>query len=539
MVQEENTNDEGYRPPLDFDKFIGKYPDFFPEAHRFDTNKVSFGIWSFSLKFPKSDDAKITSAFKGVYRNGFISMLEHYGFYKKYRKDGSYFFLRCVNNIIEEIEPINISDFITNHLKSKDGNISFTMDIDGKQVNFVATIELQNETIKNQCASIFSKKFLELLSTFEKEILKDTPTECFKLFKNKIIKVTAEGLTEMNYTDLYGKCVWKNHIIDREFKYTTDYKDCHFCRFIDNVSNAKNDLERYIAFKTSIGYLLHKYNAPEKGQCVILYDEVITDITKPQGGTGKGVLAKALSYLSDLTKIDGKKFDENDRFCFQRVNDSTQIVFFDDVKAKLGFDRFNSILTDGWNIEKKNKDEFPIPPEDSPKVLMSANSILDCEGSTRKRRQHVLEFSNFYSKHIIKGNEEPIKKIHGCVFYSLDWDDTEWQQFYSFLFTCIMDFMKDGLCYYEPKNVKANRLRQVTCDDFSEWIGQQNFEVNKTYETKQFFEEYKRTYCPDENFHQRKFTSWLKKFSSLNEWIFDQPKASGGVTYFRFNSPEK
>lgn len=535
----ENVNDKGYRPPLDFNKFIGKFPDLMPEAKRYKDTNVSFGMWTFTLKFPKSDNGEISSTFAGVYRNGFMAYMEHYGFYKKFRKDNSYFFLRCVDNIIEEIDPINISDFLMKHQKEKGNEISFIMNIDGQQVEFVATIELQDETIKRQCSSIFSKKFLELLPTFEKEILKDTATECYKLFKNKIYKITAEGFTEMDYKDLDGKCVWKNHIIDREIILIEDFNDCNYYKFLYNVSDAENDLDRHISFKSSIGYLLHKYNSPEKGQCIILYDEVITDITKPQGGTGKGVFARALSFLSDLVKIDGKKFDENDRFCFQRVSDSTQIVFFDDVKTKLGFDRFNSILTDGWNIEKKNKDEFPIPPEDSPKVLMSANSILDCEGSTRKRRQHILEFANYYSKHIVKGNEEPIKQMHGCIFFSADWDDTEWNKFYSFMLNCIWDYMKDGLYYYEPKNVKSNRLRQTTCDDFAEWVSQQNFELNKTYETKQYFEEYKSTYCPDENFHQRKFTGWLKKVASLNDWAFSQPKPSGGVTFFRFNGVPK
>ena len=96
--------------------------------------------------------------------------------------------------------------------------------------------------------------------------------------------------------------------------------------------------------------------------------------------------------------------------------------------------------------------------------------------------------------------------------------------------------MKDGLTYYEPKNVKANRLRQITNDDFAEWINRENFEVNKTYETKTFYEDFKNTYCPDENFSQRKFTSYMKKFASLNDWRFSQPKPSGGVTYFCFNA---
>jgi hypothetical protein len=54
------------------------------------------------------------------------------------------------------------------------------------------------------------------------------------------------------------------------------------------------------------------------------------------------------------------------------VNEQTQVVSFDDVKAELGFDRFNSVLTEGWNIEPKRKPSCFIPPKDSPKVYITS-----------------------------------------------------------------------------------------------------------------------------------------------------------------------
>lgn len=536
-MQDESTNNKKKNKKiieLNVDAFYGISTEYKATVAVYDFNKVGFGIWDFKVKFPVGDDAGPIGIFSGVYRNGFIDFLNHFGFRKKFRADGSYFLLRCIENMIEEVDTINVSDFVTDYLEKNGADISFTVNLEGEAVQFTASLLLQKETIKKQCHSLFNKKFLELLPTFDAEILKDTPTECFKLFKNRIIKVTADGLQEIEYKDLHDKFVWKKHIIDFEFVYNEKFEDCHYFKFIYNVSNAQTEPGRHIAFITAIGYLLHKFNAQEKGQAIICYDEVITDLNKPQGGTGKGVFAKALAKLSEMIKIDGKKFDENDRFCFQRVSDSTQIVFFDDVKTKLGFDRFNSILTDGWNIEKKNKDEFAIPPEDSPKVLIGSNSILECEGSTRKRRQFILEFSDFYSRHIIKGNEEPIKDHHQCIFFTDDWDKNEWQMFYSFMISCIAEFMKSGLIYYEPKNVKANRLRQITNDDFAEWVNQQSFEVNKVYETKPLFEIFKSTYYGDDAFSQRKFTSFLKKFATLNDWGFKQPPASGGKTYFQF-----
>jgi hypothetical protein len=506
-----------------------KIKAFEAEIIPYATLKVGFGLWDFGIKIPKKEGESPYSFFAGIYRNGFIDFLNYNGFFKRFRADGSYFLLRCVNNIIEEVEPINIADFITNFLRDEGTDIAFTHE----EMDFNASLELQNETIKKQCHSIFNKLFLQLLPNFENEILRDTPTECYKLFLNGICKITSKGFEIIDYKNLENKCVWKNHIINFEFSYNEQFTTCHFYKFIRNVSNADADSDRYQAFVTGIGYLLHSYNAPQKGQAVIFYDEIITDLNKPEGGTGKGLLAKGLGKLSKLESIDGKKFDENNRFSLQRVTDSTQIVFFDDVKNKLGFDRFNSILTDGWNIEKKNKDEFFIKPEDSPKILITSNSILDCEGSTRKRRQFILEFSDFYSKHIKTGNEEPIKEIHCCIFFTSDWNSAEWQLFYSFMIYCILEFMREGLCNYDPINVISNRLRQSTNDDFSVWVETQKFELNTDHEVKPHYENFKNTYYDtDEKFSQRKFTSYLKKYATLNGLVFFQSPASNGVTYF-------
>nr|MBK9653135.1 hypothetical protein [Bacteroidota bacterium] len=137
-----------------------------------------------------------------------------------------------------------------------------------------------------------------MLPTFNAEILKDTPTECYKLFKNRVIKITADGLQEIEYKDLHDKFVWKKHIIDFEFVDIKEFKQCHYYKFIYNVSNAQSEPGRHMAFITAIGYLLHNLNGRENGQAIICYDEVITDINIPQGGSGKGILAQSLAKLS-------------------------------------------------------------------------------------------------------------------------------------------------------------------------------------------------------------------------------------------------
>lgn len=513
--------------------FEGKInKNYVPEIEEYANDKVGFGMWDFRVKYPKDSEIPPITYFHGIYRNGFIELLNFHGFYKRYRSDGSYFLLHCENNIIEEVESINIADFIIQYLDNQIEGIVFIHTISRYTLKFEASLPLLKETIKKQCHSIFNKSFLELLPTLTNEILKDNPNECYKLFRNHICKITISGVEFLEYKELNEKCVWKNQLIDIDFTITTYFQESNFYKFIRNISNAEKEPDRYLAFVTAIGYMLHNYNAPEKGQAIICYDEDITDVSRPQGGTGKGLFGKGIGKLSEQVKIDGKKFDENNRFCFQSIRDSTQSVLFDDVKTKLGFDRFNSILTDGWTIERKNRDEFEIRPEDSPKVLITSNTILESEGSTRKRRQFILEFSNFYSKKIIKGNEEPIKEFHNCIFFSKDWDNKEWQMFYSFMIACIHEFLQKGLFYYEPKNVKKNRLKQITNDDFAEWVISQDFKLNKVYEIKPLYVVFKETYSPDEDFSQRKLTNYLKKYAAIYDLFFKQPPANNGHTYF-------
>src|SRR5439155_25720777 len=122
--------------------------------------------------------------------------------------------------------------------------------------------------------------------------------------------------------------------------------------------------------------------------------------------------------------------------------DSTQVVWLDDARPELGFETFHSCLTDGWSIEKKFKDQFFIEPEDSPKLLITCNTILKGEGTTNKRRQFIIEFSNHYSRNIKQGNEEPIKTEHGCTFFAQDdWKPQEWNQFFFFMLDCTRQYL--------------------------------------------------------------------------------------------------
>lgn len=507
---------------------VNKKPPLLPDnITKLSNTQFAKGIWKFEIKSKGKGDVYKSIVFKGLYRDGIIKYLSSHGYFKRYREDMSYIFIKEQKNIIEEIEISLMKDFVTDFVDE----IRLPLQINFENLRLTVLPTKLKETFLLQAHLIFNDSFLGHLQNHTKSILKDDRETSYIPYRNTVVIATEEGRSQIRYEDLDGKCIWKSQIIDHEFKYVEENTNSHFARFLKNVAK---DEARLLSFQSAIGYMIHNFNHPSKGQAVICYDEQITDLSNPQGGTGKGLFAKALKQIRSTVKVDGKKFNANDRFCFQEVKESTQVVWFDDVKPDLGFDRFNSILTDGWNIEPKYKSSFFIDPKDSPKVLICSNSILDNEGSTRKRRQFILEFGNHYSKQIKTGIEEPIISEHGCTFFEdEDWDLKEWNAFDSFMLDCVVIYLNNGLIPYEHRNIEENRIRQTLGEDFYEWVLEKSFEPNLEYNTKELFQEYKRLFQPDdEKFKQRRFTNMLKKFASIKGWLLTC-YANDGKTYFK------
>lgn len=479
----------------------------------------AYDIYTFEIK-------SNTVYLSGLYRNGIIENLARQGYCKRYRKDNTYIFVKEQDNILEVTEPVLLKDELYSYILK-----TYTQDLifNYKATTVVTSAANLQEIFLKQSHLIFNDNFLEHLPNHTKPVLKDTREFSYFPFLNGIVKISATTINILPYSDLYKYCIWREHIVN--WNYTeSDYTGCHFEQFLINVTN--NDPERLRSFISAIGYLLHNYSNKSKGQAVIAYDEEITDIKKPMGGTGKGITKQALSQLRKIVKIDGKKFDEKDKFSFQEINEATQIVFFDDVKAEMGFDRFNSILTEGWNIEPKWKPAFYIAPENSPKVYITSNAILRSNGSTSERRQFIIEFSNYYSK-LVKEKIEPIKHTHHCEFFTSDWDESEWNKFYSLMFSCSKFYMENGLHEYQRISIKKNLLRQNSSEDFCEWLIVRGIKFSEQYTTSVEYNDFKNTYYGENSdFKQRAFTNWLKVYAEserkeLKTW------RSNSIVYFR------
>jgi hypothetical protein len=489
---------------------------------KFSSTEFAQDIWLFNVSIPKR-----SICLQGFYRQGLIDLLHKSGFAKRLRGNGTYFFIRDVDNIIETVEPHQIQAFVSQWVKDIAKTITFKVaDITAK-----ITAEKFIEIFLRQAHLVFCDSFLINLPTHTKPFLRDEAKVGRFFFQNGVAVITLQGVCLDAYDTLSEGCIWRSQIIDHKLTLSDDADASHFAHFILNVAPTE---ERYQALCSGIGYLLHDFFSPLQTKAVILYDEKITSLDEPQGGTGKGLIAHAVGKMRQVDKIDGKKFDGANRFCFQNIKESTQVMWLDETNPNLEIDRFNTLLTDGFEIERKNRDSVPVKPEDSPKLLICSNGILAYNGTTRIRRQFIVELSDHYSSKIIKGTEEPVRQEHGCTFFSSDWPQEEWNKFYCLMLGCLRFYLNNGLKPYELVNVSANRLRQTTGEDFAEWATKQAFCQNQRFETKKYFTDFQQTYFPDDDgYKQRGFTNSLKKYALTKKWKLEIT-ASNGVSQFQF-----
>ncbi len=464
---------------------------------------------------------------KRLYRDGILQKLHELGFWKSTRDNGECFFIKAEDNIIAPTSIPQLHDAIQEIINSLS---DVTCIIDQQ------TYEIKKEELREiffaQQHLVFNESFLLGLKTHATPILHDTQREAYFLFRNGVVVATKSGAQCIRYSAL-NACVWRSHIIEHNIKFDPGViksLGCHFGRFLQNVMG--NDVKSLLS---GMGYALHNYNTPTVRKAFILNDAALTTSRVPQGGTGKGLILQALSKIRETVSLDGKRFSPEDKFRWQRVEDSTQILVIDDLREGIPFSVFHSAITEGLDVEKKGMEAFKLPPLQSPKMVLSSNNALDGEGNTNRRRQFVIELGDFYVR-MAAETDEPIKKHHGCIFFSDEWKKAEWDRFYSLMIGCVSLYLKKGLIHPKRSNLKTNRLIQRTSHEFALFIASKSLKLNDRHDTTVLYEEFKAMYRPDDNtFIQRNFTDWLKRYAEINDWELEISR-SNGHGYFTIKS---
>ena len=386
------------------------------------------------------------------------------------------------------------------------------------------------ELMYKGASMLFSDAFFEFFDRADIDFLKDTKDVSYFPFKNGVVVVTANDISLKSYGEL-NKCIWKSQVIDHEIHIDqtgTEPSQIEYYKFIEKIS--ADDTDRVFYALSLIGYLLHKYKDPARPFAVILAEE--TDNEAKGGGTGKGIFVKALSYILNMVRVDGKNFKIDKNFAFQRVDLDTRILAIEDTRRNVDFEGFYSIITEGVTVEKKNKDELFIPYKDSPKVVFTTNYTIPNNGNHAKRRQRVMEFAPTFSSTYTP------EDLFGHKLFD-DWDIQEWNRFYNLMFDCVQGYLKfgvqnvtnsDKLIKKQVKNQYGEEFLdfiQDVVEKDGHWIKLET--LYNDFLTMSGFEK--------KDYSIKRFTKATEESCTLLNivYLFKRDKASGGKKVYKFS----
>ena len=286
----------------------------------------------------------------------------------------------------------------------------------------------------------------------------DSKGKSYFHYKNGTLMVEKDKTTMLSHSDLDG-AIWDRSVLDREYMESSEPTD--FEKFVSNICN--NDAARKLSMDTTIGYLICSYKESKEQLAVVIMDEVIS--RKPQGGTGKGILTKAIEMMKSTVTIDGKDYNPRDRFRFQNVGLDTRVLAFDDVREDFDFEDLFSVITNHMKIEEKNKGSIRLDYKESPKIMISTNYSVRGNGESHKRRKHEVYVHPRYSSRF-----QPSDDFNDKQFFSEDdWDKSDWAAFDGYMIRCIQLFLNKGLVKMEVENQSEHQLRDRTCHNFLDW----------------------------------------------------------------------
>ena len=432
----------------------------------------------------------------------FLQYLEHNNIFKFYpdENSGTYLFVKNDKNFINVFEEPKIKDFVLSDLRSR-GHID--------------AFELMANNTSN-----FNSNYLSMVSSIDVKFNRDTANESYIYYQNAVVKTTKDSIEVLDYSDV-SDLIWTNQVIKRDIQ-IKDESEGVFKTFIWKVSGKNPD--RYYTLKSVIGYLMHSYQNEAKPKAIIFNDEMISEDI-PNGGSGKGLIHRAIGHIKNIVIEDGKKFDAKGQFAYQKVNKDTQIFLMDDVPKHFNFESLFSIITEGMTIEKKGQDAYQIPFKESPKISITTNYTINGSGASHERRVFEVEIANYFNENLTPEME------FGHLFFA-EWNETEWAKFDNFMIRCVQFFLKNGLVQSDKVNLKLRKFKNEVGTEFIEFMESQKLDGSPR-NRKEFRDDFNKQYPNVAKYNTpQKFNKKVKDYCDFHNIPLEESKYNGVVCFY-------
>jgi predicted amino acid-binding ACT domain protein len=325
------------------------------------------------------------------------------------------------------------------------------------------------------------------------EEVKDRLDTAYYFYRNGFVEVDRAGYRLRPYEELPG-LLWKDQIIQRDFvkllpaevekgdywQFANNIAD----NYIDKETGKRRNPERFISFLTITGYNLHRF-FETKLRCTVLLDSRVTNDDEPDGRSGKSLHCKALREILNADPrngkqcviIDGKRYDENNRFNLDELHLTTNLVIFDDIKRSFLLENFFNSIPDGLIRERKgdiNKVRVLA------KIIFTLNYTLKVHGGSAKDRVIEFEIADYYSEKF-----SPEMEFGRWMFR--DWDAEEYARFDNFMMMAVHEYFRLGVLLPSSINLDVRKLRNDTAPEFIAFMQDLDIQHLQVFNKKELF----------------------------------------------------
>ncbi|MFV5700236.1 MULTISPECIES: primase-helicase family protein [Flavobacterium] len=417
-----------------------------------------------------------------------------------------------------------------NYVLAKMTNNRLSLATEGQMANEVKNYLLENKKLEvlevfvKGVGSYITSKKMDLLPSIENINDRDDMKSSRFYFKNCYCEINKDGIFYCDYSILENP-IWEDRIKQKSFTYPSEKGQ--FEIFCENITG--KNTERLLALKSILGYLLHRNKEVGEPKAIILYDEKMGQNNQAHGGTGKTLLSTALKECREVVIFDAKDIKQGSWFKNQRVELTTDLIVYDDLKRDYSFENFFPMITSDIEVERKREKAFHIDSKNSPKLLITANYYVSGPGGpSDERRRHEFEVNNYYNQNFTPEME------FGNRFFGSQWDEDEWSKFYHFMMSCCQSYLQYGLYKVPHINLANNKFLDGLNEQFVTYADayvQNDTSIDK----RQFESDFKVLYPEMEETSPHKINKWLSIYASKKGVDFST-NSSGGKYTFILNS---
>jgi len=464
-----------------------------------------------------------------------INMLRNMGFYRYDQEGGAFEYVKIKDNKITLLrnEGQEIIDSFEDYVRQLP-ECEKTLTVSRGDMKVVLPKQIYPNMIMEKLYNNLGQYFSQTLPRLrpipgcqveEISTVHDTKDSKYLFFRNVVLRISKNGTDEISYSNLSkyidklgednGKYIWESSIIDRDFhKGNGCGMFSMFTKCICGINSYPDELvqSRERCLKSILGYLIHDdYDCNLKA---VLFTDAIIDQGAPSGGTGKGLIGKALGNIinknygvdTKYIAVPGKGFDCSKDTRYSNGDITTQLIHIEDTDRNFDFEKLYNDVTDGAVFRKLHHD----PTYHKTKIMISTNAPFDITAPSTKRRILIFELHNYFNQFMT-----PEDVLGGRMFES-SWSEDQWSAFDNYMVECCEEYMRNGVIDQGEVNYSDNYLKSVLRQEFKSWFEEyikSGYVGHKVamYDLKKMWTDFSKRY-PDVFAYSNSFNMAIKKW---------------------------